>query len=134
MDQKIENLTVSQSSIQSEVHNLTLGLIQMIELSNILMKNQIESVNTLVNLNQSVHALSQSVDTKLASLQPSLSKDIKNLSDTLLSAQKSASEHITANQYYLADALRYFTGFLPRQYSHEKEQIQNIKELLYKVK
>jgi len=97
-DEKINQLT-------DDVNNLNNGLKELIELSKLLMKSQIENVSTIEDLKKSIQQSINTSDNKTEWIRDSLIKEINQQSNKIVTAQETINKKIIDRQSIFAEAL-----------------------------
>ncbi len=121
-DQRIAQLT-------AEVRNLTNGLNQLLELSKMMMKSQIESWNSLGELTKFIAKNFELTGNRLWDIRTSLWDDIKKSINALDEAQKLSNAKIVSNQKKLAQwftVLLENTEILGTAYYNKKDAIKEL--------
>ena len=104
-DQKIEQLIDNQANLTDQVHNVTLWLNQLIELSKMMMKSQIENVSTINDLKQYLKQSINTLDNKVEWIKDPLIKEISQQSSKIVTAQEAINKKIIDRQSVFAGAL-----------------------------
>jgi len=100
-DEKINQLT-------DQVRNINNGLNELIELSKILIKWQIENANSMGVFIHSMEKSTQSTEVKLTSIEASLNTKITNAVKEIVNVQQESNKKNLSNQKRLANWLQMF--------------------------
>jgi phage-related baseplate assembly protein len=106
----------TQAKLTAEIHNLTNGLNQLIDLSKMMMKSHIENVNTMDDLKQYLKQSINILYNKVERIKDPLIKEISEQSNKIVTAQEAINKKILDRQTVLAGALTFMVRGLK---SHE---------------